>query len=112
MLFNSYEFLFAYLPIVFLLFFLIAQKSQSNATAFLGLASLFFYGWFSINSLPLLLGSIAANYLFGLKISGKKDKWLLILALIFNLGLLSFFKYANFFIENSNNILNLSAQSN
>jgi alginate O-acetyltransferase complex protein AlgI len=112
MLFNSYEFLFGYLPIVFFLFFLIAQKNHQYAATFLGVASLFFYAWFSIKSLPLLLGSIVINYLFGLKISKKQNKKLLITALIFNLALLSFFKYANFLIENSNTIIALGSQSN
>ncbi len=112
MLFNSYEFLFGYLPIVFVIFFLIAQKNHRYAATFLGFASLFFYAWFSIKSLPLLLGSIVINYLFGLKISEKQNKKMLITALIFNLALLSFFKYANFFIENSNSIIALSFQSN
>lgn len=111
MLFNSYEFLFAYLPVVFIFFFFIAKKNHRHAATFLGVASLFFYAWFSIKSLPLLLGSIVINYLFGLKISEKQNKKLLIIALIFNLGLLSFFKYANFFIENSNSIIAISSQS-
>ena len=102
MLFNSYEFLFAYLPIVFLLFFSIGTKNHQSAAAFLGLASLFFYSWFSIQALPILIGSIVINYLFGLRISLTKNKHWLALAIIFNLGLLSFFKYANFFIENIN----------
>jgi alginate O-acetyltransferase complex protein AlgI len=104
MLFNSYEFLFAYLPVVFLLFFSIGRKSHQSAAAFLGLASLFFYAWFSIKALPILIGSIIVNYLFGLKISFNNNKFWLTLAVIFNLGLLSFFKYANFFIENVNYI--------
>lgn len=102
MLFNSYEFLFAYLPVVFLLFFLVGRKSYQSAAAFLGLASLFFYAWFSIQALPILIGSIVLNYLFGLKISVTNNKLWLTLAIIFNLGLLSFFKYANFFIDNVN----------
>jgi alginate O-acetyltransferase complex protein AlgI len=102
MLFNSYEFLFAYLPVVFLLFFIIGRKSHQSAAGFLGLASLFFYSWLSIQALPILIGSIVINYLFGLKISATENKLWLTLAIIFNLGLLSFFKYANFFIDNVN----------
>lgn len=102
MLFNSYEFLFAYLPVVFLLFFIIGKRHHLSAAAFLGLASLFFYAWFSIGALPILLGSIVINYLFGLKISSTSQKAWLTLAIIFNLALLSFFKYANFFIDNVN----------
>ena len=69
MLFNSYEFLFGYLPIVFVLFFVVAKNNHSQAAGFLGLASLIFYAWFSVQSLPLLIGSIIVNYQLGLKIS-------------------------------------------
>ncbi len=92
MLFNSYEFLFGYLPVVFVLFFAIGKKNHQSAASFLGLASLFFYAWFSSEALPILLGSIAINYLFGLKISATGKKYWLSMAVIFNLVLLSFFK--------------------
>jgi alginate O-acetyltransferase complex protein AlgI len=108
MLFNSYEFLFGYLPIVFVLFFVIARKNHSQAAGFLGLASLIFYAWFSVQALPLLIGSIIVNYQLGLKISQSQNKQFLILGLIINLAVLSFFKYANFFIENTNFFINLS----
>ncbi len=108
MLFNSYEFLFGYLPIVFVLFFVIARNNHSQAAGFLGLASLIFYAWFSVQSLPLLIGSIIVNYKLGLKISQSPKKQFLILGLIFNLTFLSFFKYANFFIENTNFFIQLS----
>jgi alginate O-acetyltransferase complex protein AlgI len=105
MLFNSYEFLFAYLPVVFVLFFAIGKKNHQSAASFLGLASLFFYAWFSIEALPILLGSIVINYLFGLKISTTGKKHWLSIAVIFNLAVLSFFKYVNFFIDNANFVL-------
>ena len=105
MLFNSYEFLFAYLPVVFVLFFAIGKRNHQSAAAFLGIASLFFYAWFSIKALPLLLGSIVINYLFGLKISTTGKRHWLSIAVIFNLAVLSFFKYVNFFIDNANFVL-------
>ena len=104
MLFNSYEFLFAYLPIVFVVFFALAKRNHSIAAGFLGLASLIFYGWFNPNSVPLLLASISINYLLGINISEHRNKSVLILSLIFNLAVLSFFKYANFFIGNINQL--------
>ncbi len=108
MLFNSYEFLFAFLPLVFLLFFALGKKSHQAAAAFLGFASLVFYAWFSVKALPILIGSIVINYLFGLKISAAREKSWLIIAIIFNLSLLSFFKYANFFIDNTNALVSSS----
>lgn len=106
MLFNSYEFLFAFLPLVFLIFFALGKKSHRAAASFLGFVSLVFYAWFSIKALPILIGSIIINYLCGIKISAHREKNWLIAAIIFNLGLLSFFKYANFFIDNTNALLN------
>jgi alginate O-acetyltransferase complex protein AlgI len=108
MLFNSYEFLFAFLPLVFLLFFALGKKSHQAAAAFLGFTSLIFYAWFSTKALPILIGSIVINYMFGLKISAARKKGWLTTAIIFNLTLLSFFKYANFFIDNTNTLLNSS----
>jgi len=112
MLFNSYEFLFAFLPLVFLLFFALGKKSHQAAAAFLGFASLVFYAWFSIQALPILIGSIVINYLFGIKISAVREKAWLTIAIIFNLSLLSFFKYANFFIDNTNALLSSSQTIN
>lgn len=118
MLFNSYEFIFAFLPIVFIAFFIAAKFNKIYAGYFLGFASLFFYAWTSLNSLPILLGSILINYYFGKLISGQvrsflkvTPKSILIIALIFNLGLLGFFKYCNFFIENTNELIALNHQA-
>ncbi|MEO8631569.1 MAG: MBOAT family O-acyltransferase, partial [Betaproteobacteria bacterium] len=108
MLFNSYAFIFAFLPIVFFGFFLIARRSAATAAAWLGLASLFFYGYWSIKALPLLLGSVCVNYLFSKKLSPRDvgddhaRKVFLVIAVAANLVLLGFFKYANFFIANVN----------
>ncbi|MES2250983.1 MAG: MBOAT family protein [Pseudomonadota bacterium] len=106
MLFNSYPFIFVYFPLVLIGFFLIGKRNTRAAAGFLGLASLFFYGWWSMQALPLLLGSICVNYWFGLQLTpapgrnDRKRKTLLITALVINLGVLAVFKYANFFLEN------------
>lgn len=111
MLFNSYQFLFVYFPIVFAGYFLIARWSHVRAAYWLAIASLFFYGWWSVKALPLLLASILANFYFSKKISNNKgceekartirQLWL-IFAVTTNISLLAFFKYANFFVENVN----------
>jgi len=73
--------------------------------------SLFFYGWWSVKAIPLLLFSIFVNYLLAGKLSPFDDdnektrKTYLYLGLAFNLLLLAFFKYVNFFIDNTNTIL-------
>ncbi|MGJ7500914.1 MBOAT family O-acyltransferase [Variovorax sp. ZT5P49] len=106
MLFNSYPFIFVFFPLVLIGFFLIGARSPRSAAGFLALASLFFYGWWSVKALPLLLGSICINYWFGLRLTpspsreDKHRKALLIIALVVNLGVLAVFKYANFFLEN------------
>src|SRR5437868_10729294 len=106
MLFNSYAFIFFFFPIVLVGFFLIGKRNARAAAGFLALASLFFYGWWSVQALPLLLGSICFNYWAGLRLTpgpGRTDanrKRLLVIALVGNLGVLAFFKYANFFVAN------------
>ena len=108
MLFNSYPFIFVYFPLVLLGFFLIGKRNIRAAAGFLALASLFFYGWWSVQALPLLLASICVNYWFGLRLTpapGRDDrrrKTLLITALTVNLVVLAVFKYANFFVSNVN----------
>jgi alginate O-acetyltransferase complex protein AlgI len=108
MLFNSYAFIFCFFPIVLIGFFLIGKRSARAAAGFLALASLFFYGWWSVQALPLLVGSICFNYWAGLRLTrgpGRTDvtrKRMLILALVVNLGVLATFKYANFFVGNVN----------
>ena len=106
MLFNSYVFIFAFLPVVFFGFYTIGQYSHKLALLWLTSASLFFYGWWDVRFVGLLLGSIVFNYGAGyligqrLSISTGSPKWLLVSAIVANMILLGYFKYANFFIEN------------
>jgi alginate O-acetyltransferase complex protein AlgI len=72
MLFNSYAFIFGFLPIVFLVFYVIGRHSHNLALLWLTLASLFFYGWWNIHFIGLLIGSILFNYGAGYLI-GHKD---------------------------------------
>jgi alginate O-acetyltransferase complex protein AlgI len=108
MLFNSYEFLFLFFPLVLAGHGLLGPQRAMAAARFLGGASLFFYGWWSLSALPLLLASIGFNYLAGLGViplAGRSERvrlWRLRGALAVNLGLLGVFKYADFFIGNVN----------
>lgn len=115
MLFNSYVFIFAFLPIVFFGFFRIGKHSHTLASLWLAAASLFFYGWWDLRFAGLLLGSIAFNYsagyLIGHKIARKpvrQSKMLLACAIAANLTLLGYFKYANFFADNLNHLAGTS----
>ncbi len=112
MLFNSYIFIFAFLPFTFLgYFFLAKHKSGETAISFLVLASLFFYGWWNPIYLLLILVSMAVNYGLGETIVRRRNsqkfkqaQGFLIYGLIFNLGLLAYFKYANFIVDNINSL--------
>lgn len=112
MLFNSIEFLFFFLPVV-LVVFLLLQRFGSLRLILLWLVacSMFFYAWWNPIYLLLLIFSACVNYSLGLMISrGGKDRgghWL-VLGIVFNLGLLGYFKYANFFIENIRVAMDLS----
>ncbi len=109
MLFNSYVFIFAFLPVVYLIFRLLQKRNDSRwVVAWLVLASLFYYGWWKPAFLLLLGVSIASNTLFGkllcggLKAGRLSRKTVLLTGIVFNLGLLGYFKYCSFFIENLN----------
>ena len=110
MLFNSYEFILLFLPITFLGFYLASQLGNRRLSIFwLVAASLFFYGWWNPPYLLLLLLSIGVNYILGqglnqahLSENEKSGKILLLLGVVFNLGLIGYYKYFNFFIDNFN----------
>lgn len=106
MLFNSYVFIWLFLPVVWGGFFLAARYRHEAAAAWLALCSLFFYGYWDIHYVPLLLLSIAANYQISKKISSniennfqQRAKLWLITGLVFDLGLLAHYKYTRFFLE-------------
>lgn len=107
MLFNSYEFLFAFWPITFVVYFLMNRFCPPIAgKVWLAAASLFFYSWWSIKSLPLILASIAFNYIMGRSISHARQlrtrKLLLTLAIVGDVLFLGYYKYADFLISNVN----------
>ena len=107
MLFNSFNFLFLFLPLVAMGFFAIARRSHVWAAGWLAAASLIFYGWWSPEYIPLLLASIVSNYALGWRIghsSGPVRKRWLVLGLVANLALLAYFKYADFFLHSVNTI--------
>ena len=102
MLFNSLEFLI-FLPTVFLLYWFVFQKNLRVQNLLLLISSYAFYGWWDYRFLSLIFLSTIVDYLVGLKIydsdDKKKKKSYLWISILFNLGLLGFFKYFNFFID-------------
>ncbi len=114
MLFTTVVFVGAFLPIVLLGFFVLGRRSQTGAALWLFAASVFFYGYWMPTFTLLLLGSMAFNFGVGVGMArspqgGARRAWLL-LGVVVNLGLLSYFKYANFFIDNLNAALGLHWQ--
>lgn len=113
MLFNSYEFIFLFLPIsLFIYFWLNKRRLVQGGKAWLVLSSLFFYSWWNIVYLPLILGSILFNFTIGStlaqqvegkrRIKGFSAKTFLVFGVVGNLALLGYFKYTDFFIINVN----------
>lgn len=107
MVFSSLEFLFVFLPIFLVLYYCLADNYR-NGLLFAG--SILFYGLGEPTYLFLILYSVLVNYLLGLLISRCMDypvrkKLLLFLSLLYNFGLLFYFKYMDFFLENINTVL-------
>ena len=105
MLFNSYGFIFLFLPVALAGYFLIGARIQGRAAiAWLVAASLFFYGWWNPAFLPLILFSVGFNFVLGMRLlrggGARARKAMLILGIAGNLGLLAYFKYANFLVGN------------
>ena len=131
MLFNSYEFIFLFLPVLLLVnFALLRIYGGRSSTLWLLAASFFFYSYWNPKYLWLLLGSIVFNFCLGKvlakakwatkanaraernaeftlykaiadKSQGTLQRLLLIVGLLFNLGLLGYYKYANFFLTST-----------
>lgn len=119
MVFSSFTFLFGFLPLMLCVFYVLRYfKQDLFAKISLVFGSLFFYGFWNPSYLFLLLGSIGVNFLIGKQIlvrgGGQNNPYLesspfvknpkvyLVLGILFNLSLLGFFKYADFFLENFN----------
>ncbi len=106
MLFNSWEFLFYFLPATVVGYAAIRHFGSAHAgIAFLALASIAFYLWWDIHNLGILIGAILVSYAFGRLMVRCRDRsglWqnvkksALIAGIIFNVGLLFFYKYTNF----------------
>jgi len=119
MLFNSYEFIFVFLPITFFIYFYLNQKRLTEASkGFLVCSSLFFYSWWNVAYLPIILASMVFNYATGRSLNkacknrrkGFSKKIILTFGIVFNLSLLGYFKYTDFLIENFNLAFNSNAE--
>ena len=108
MLFNSYAFIYLFLPITFAGYFVLNRKKLILAAkTWLVLASLFFYGYWNPIYILLILGSIVFNYAVGSTLIRKRgspvsSRLMLFVGIVGNLSLLVYFKYMDFFIANIN----------
>jgi alginate O-acetyltransferase complex protein AlgI len=106
MVFTSTVFLFLFLPFVLVVYYLAGHKQQNF---FLLFASLFFYAWGETFYVGIMLVSITANYFLGLYIhkfrQTSRAKILLGFGILINLGILCWFKYSGFLVQNLNLIL-------
>jgi len=109
MLFNSYEFLLGFLPVVLIVYFVLARgRSFAAAIGFLACASLFFYGWWNPRYVALLAGSVVFNYAIGRGLARRASAPLLWLGIAGDLLVLGTFKYDDFFAANLNAVAHLS----
>ncbi|WP_439487815.1 MBOAT family O-acyltransferase [Algoriphagus sp.] len=103
MLFNSLDFA-VFLPVVFILYWFVFNKSLKSQNFLIVIASYLFYGWWDWRFLALIAFSTLVDYIVGIQLEKTEKpfrrKSLLVLSLAVNLGLLGFFKYYNFFLDN------------
>lgn len=103
MLFNSIDFA-VFIPIVFFLYWFVANRNLKIQNWLLLIASYVFYGWWDWRFLSLIFFSTILDYFVGYSLSNqnnvRKRKLLLTLSIVVNLGLLGFYKYYNFFLDN------------
>jgi len=103
MLFNSIDFAI-FLPIVFILYWLVSNRNLKIQNTLIVVASYFFYGWWDWRFLSLIFFSTIVDFTVGLGLSKeenrRKRRLLLWTSILINLGFLSFFKYYNFFLDN------------
>ena len=98
MLFNSYEFIFGFLPLTLAAFFLLGRWSRTGAFGWLILASLAFYAWWRPLNVLIIAPSVAINFglarlleHFGRQARPRAAKAVLVLGILFNVAFLGYF---------------------
>lgn len=109
MVFSSYVFVFAFLPLTMVGYFTLSKvRSAIPQRVFLVIASLVFYAWFDWKYIFLILSSILVNFFAAFAVSKAQKsgarKALFVFAVLFNVLLLGYFKYFNFFIDTVNSV--------
>ncbi len=110
MQFNSYFFVLFFLPLTLLGYYFLGRIGKEKLSkVYLLLMSLWFYGYFNLSYLGIICGSIVVNFLFSRVMERRKDagtdpKPFLILGICFNVAVIFYFKYFDFFISNINTV--------
>ncbi|WP_206360056.1 MBOAT family O-acyltransferase [Vibrio barjaei] len=115
MLFSSWQFIFLFLLISFVIYFtLLKYEKYTEGKVWLVITSLFFYGYWKVSYLSIIVISMLVNYFLGSMLFRMKDdiesskrKAVFCVGIAFNLILLCYYKYTNFLINNVNYIFNL-----
>lgn len=108
MLFNSYQFIFIFLPLVLITYHVLVKLKLNNISkVFLVVSSLFFYSFMNIRNLIIILISLGFNFTLYKIMKKYHNKYWLILGVIFNVFYLGVFKYTNFLVDNVNLIFHL-----
>ncbi len=107
MLFNSYIFIFVFFPIVFVSYYLLLNlKNKSVAKIFFVIANLYFYSYWNVKYLPIILSSIAINFTLATILNKIQKQGIkrtvLTIGILFNISLLGYYKYYDFFMTNVN----------
>ena len=110
MVFSSILFLFWFMPVVFIVYYILPRRYKN---AWLMVSSLIFYSWGEPKYFPIMIASILVDYICSLIIEANREKqWVcrtcMGVSILFNIGMLMFFKYTNFFIANFNAATGLS----
>ena len=102
MLFPTFTFLLGFLPLTVVVYYLLAAKNRTVSRCWLVAASFVVYSWFNWSYSLILGSSLLVNWGFASLLYKKRSKIILALGVIFNVLLLGYFKYYDFFIENIN----------
>ena len=109
MLFNSYDFVYVFLPAVVIVFFLLGRASRTWALRWVIAASLFFYGWWRPLNLLIILPSVLINFFlarwlqrFNQEEQAGAARFVLVLGITLNVAFLGYFKYSNFLVDSVN----------
>ena len=110
MIFSNIFFLFRFLPVVLLIYYIVPYKYKNGIIT---IASLIFYSWGEVKYFPIMIASTVVDFFASRTIERNRDnikikKICLAISMCFNLGMLLFFKYTDFFIANINNFVGTS----